>query len=252
MNPLLQAVINTIVIWFTGRLNALKNKLTVVQQDLSALQGQFTQFTQSITTAITDRYTKSESDAKYLGKSETAANSDKLGGSTLSAVLATAALDAKAQTDAVRETVQKDTVIVNLSPGGNYDLETILATNFGEVDGDGTVVVEFNGDFAATATLNKADGASATQAVKTGDKFIVKMLNGVIVSVQYAGSAVKAAIDSLLSEVVILDSRLDTTEAEIATIQSNFATRAFVQGEDLAAWTYFRDMLQNSGYTDPN
>jgi prefoldin subunit 5 len=252
MDPLLQAVINQVVIWFTGRLNALKNKIAVVQQDLGSLQGQFTQFTQSITTAIQDRYTKSESDARYLGKTETAVNSDKLGGSTLQAVLAAAAMDASSKADALRETVQKDTVIIPLVNGSTYSLETILGANFGHVDGDGTVVVEFNGDFGSTGILNKADGQAATQAIKTNDKFVVKMLNGAVVSVQYVPSAVKAAIDGLFSEIVVLDSRVDAVEANISTIQTDYATKAFVKAEDTNAWTYFRDALYNSGYTDPN
>jgi hypothetical protein len=248
----LQQILKAIADFIKARLNALKGKVLQIEQTVTTLAS-------TINSGLTARYTKTEADAKFLGKTDTAVDSAKLGGLSKAQVLAEAAMNVENVVQELRATTQKDTIIVPLVTGGSYDLLTILANAnlTDDVHDDGTAYITINGGFDVTGSLTSANGQAmnnggTTQAIKTGDQFVIKLIDGNVMSVQYAPSATKAALDAIHSEQIVQDNRLNVIENNILGLDATWATDADVDEKIRLAFDAFRIELAGWDYTDPN
>jgi uncharacterized coiled-coil protein SlyX len=248
----LAQILKAIADFIKARLNALKGKIAQVEQTVQNLNT-------TITQGLAARYTKTEADAKFLDKTATAVNSAKLEGFTKAEILAEAAGTLENVVQELRSTTVKDTIVVPLVTGGSYDLLTILgnANLTDDVHDDGTVYITINGDYNVSGNLTSANGnpmnnGGTTQAIKSGDQFVVKLNDGIPTSVQYAPSATKAALDAIHSEQVIQDGRLTTLEGLVNGPHPDYVTNVEADDKIRLAFDAFRIELAGWDYTDPN
>ena len=260
-------IIQAIASFLIARLTALKTKIVAVETSLSTLYQTVGQLANTVATGLSERFTKTESDAQYLAIGGTAVNSTKVGGKTLATLEserdAADQLILNQSRAAARQNVRKAfrKGIVN---GDTFlDFSDIVPGLVSLEDGCYQVFFDANPTASAEAYLTNASGATYTQqGISAGDVYIFNVTGGAVTdgvfvnndnnvrfnAVQAQQDVQDGRLNSIEAKDTAQDSRLDSIETVIAGLDTSYVTEA----EQTAAFQALYDALTGAGYTDPN
>ena len=239
----------------------LKDRLTNLKGHVVTLQGLVASLSTTVTNGLAARWTKTESDERYLGVGGTAVNSDKLGGKTLATVendYTQAIGVAKAEALLVAKANVKRIFGADIVNGTTVNFLDLVAIN--GLQAGSSFELKFNG--AATATmlvegLVNASGGELNKVVSDGDSYIFDVVAdgpsgtvNVVNAGSFFDSTANVKFAAIAVEQGIQDGRLDALEATIGDLDGTWATDASVDEKIRVAFDDFRIELLGMDYTD--
>jgi hypothetical protein len=239
----------------TAIVSFLQARLTSLRGHVVTLKSQVGSLSQTVTDGLAARFTKTESDARYLGKTDVAANSDKVGGKTLAQI--------EAQRDSAILLAKNEVYLLakhNVRKAFRYTIQNGVAFAVGAVVDianldDGTYQVFFDGTSTASAdgTFYDGTGNQYTQATSNGDVYIFNVSEGNVTDGIFVNNENNIKFNAIQAEQEIQDGRLTDLEASINGLDGTWATDASVKEEIRLAFDAFRIELLGMDYTDiPN